>query len=237
MEYRFCCNRRMSCYCEVATLRKDEFNLAACEASSGENGVETLSEESNAEESLISSPFSRRSLLKAGVIVGGTVWVAPVIDSFVSRAAAASGAPSFGCSWAYVVWKYSGSSTVYYTGWKGETNTTCATDSANPHSVSTVTCTDSGGSSNTYNLENPSGAPPPLNYSGTDIGSGTLSSTTDSVCADFTYSGLYGRTINAASNIEILAVFTFGGDTNSANCPNTSGAGNSVNIVCRGQTR
>jgi len=97
MEYRFCCNRRMSCYCEVATLRKDEFNLAACEASSGENGVETLSEESNAEESLISSPFSRRSLLKAGVIVGGTVWVAPVIDSFVSRAAAASGAPSFGC--------------------------------------------------------------------------------------------------------------------------------------------
>jgi hypothetical protein len=31
-------------------------------------------------------------------------------------------------------------------------------------------------------------------------------------------------------------VFTFGADTNSANCPNTSGAGNSANIVCKGQT-
>jgi hypothetical protein len=41
-------------------------------------------------EGLGSSRISRRSLIKAGAIVGGTVWVAPVIDSFVSRAAAAS---------------------------------------------------------------------------------------------------------------------------------------------------
>jgi hypothetical protein len=61
-----------------------------------------MSEESNAEESLISSPFSRRSLLKAGAIVGGTVWVAPVIDSFVSRAAAAS-LPPFPCSYANII--------------------------------------------------------------------------------------------------------------------------------------
>ena len=39
------------------------------------------------------SGISRRRLIKAGVIVGGSVWVAPVIDSFVSRASAASAPP------------------------------------------------------------------------------------------------------------------------------------------------
>ncbi len=34
--------------------------------------------------------ISRRTLIKGAAIVGGTVWVAPVIDSFVTKAAAAS---------------------------------------------------------------------------------------------------------------------------------------------------
>ena len=34
--------------------------------------------------------FSRRTLLKGGIVVGGTVWVAPVVESFTSKAGAAS---------------------------------------------------------------------------------------------------------------------------------------------------
>jgi len=34
--------------------------------------------------------FSRRSLIKGGAIVGGTLWVAPVVESFTSKAWAAS---------------------------------------------------------------------------------------------------------------------------------------------------
>jgi hypothetical protein len=56
-----------------------------------------MSDESIVEERPLQSPFSRRTLLKAGAVVGGTVWVAPVIDSFVNRAAAASG-PSSTCT-------------------------------------------------------------------------------------------------------------------------------------------
>jgi hypothetical protein len=36
------------------------------------------------------SRISRRNLIKAGAVVGGAVWVAPVIDSFESKAAAQS---------------------------------------------------------------------------------------------------------------------------------------------------
>ena len=38
-----------------------------------------------------SSGMTRRKVIKGAAVVGGTVWVAPVIDSFVMRAAAASG--------------------------------------------------------------------------------------------------------------------------------------------------
>lgn len=42
------------------------------------------------EGSLLSSVISRRNLIKAGAIVGGVVWAAPVIDSFASPASATS---------------------------------------------------------------------------------------------------------------------------------------------------
>ena len=48
-----------------------------------------MTEESIIEE-IGTSRISRRGVIKAGAVVGGTVWVAPVIDSFVSRAAAQS---------------------------------------------------------------------------------------------------------------------------------------------------
>jgi hypothetical protein len=40
--------------------------------------------------------ISRRTIIKAAAVVGGAAWAAPVIESFVYRAAAASGAPSAG---------------------------------------------------------------------------------------------------------------------------------------------
>lgn len=42
------------------------------------------------EEGLLGSRISRRKVLIGAGVVGGTVWVAPVIDSFTSAAAAAS---------------------------------------------------------------------------------------------------------------------------------------------------
>lgn len=54
----------------------------------------------NVETSLRSRAISRRTLIKAGAIVGGTVWAAPVIDSFVSPAFA-SGSSQYGCCACY----------------------------------------------------------------------------------------------------------------------------------------
>ena len=48
-----------------------------------------MTEESIIEE-IGTSRISRRKVMKAGAVVGGTVWVAPVIDSFLSRAAGQS---------------------------------------------------------------------------------------------------------------------------------------------------
>ena len=46
--------------------------------------------EENVTEGIGTSRISRRNVIKAGAVVGGTVWVAPAVDSFVSRAAAQS---------------------------------------------------------------------------------------------------------------------------------------------------
>jgi hypothetical protein len=37
--------------------------------------------------------LSRRNLMKAGAIVGGTIWVTPVVESFLTKAAAESPPP------------------------------------------------------------------------------------------------------------------------------------------------
>ena len=44
-----------------------------------------------AEKGLMQSRISRRTLVKGGAVVAGTAWVAPAIESFVYKAAAASG--------------------------------------------------------------------------------------------------------------------------------------------------
>ena len=75
-----------------------------------------MSNESLGEERLTHAQFSRRSLIKAGAIVGGSVWVAPVIDSFTSRAAAASSAFQY----SFVALIYTCGSTTYRQNWSGQ---------------------------------------------------------------------------------------------------------------------
>jgi hypothetical protein len=189
--------------------------------------------------------ITRRDVIKAGAIASGAVWVAPVVDSFVSRAAAKSkkrtGQADFMCSWAYLVWKYTGTDTVYYTGYQGDSPSTCGSDAANPHAGKhnspSIMCTDGAGSANTYKLEF-GGAPPPVKYSGMDIGSGTLTATsnTSTICSQFTYSGAGSTSeIHAPSDVEILAVFAFGAGSTTATCPTTKGGGNSIDVLCGGQ--
>jgi hypothetical protein len=52
-----------------------------------------LSDETLQEAGPLSSHITRRNLIKAGAIVSGAVWVAPVIDSFVSTAGAVGSVP------------------------------------------------------------------------------------------------------------------------------------------------
>ena len=75
-----------------------------------------MSDESLAKDGLTHRQVSRRSLIKAGAIVGGSVWVAPVIDSFTSRAAAASS--SF--SYSFVALIYTCDNTTYRQKWTGQ---------------------------------------------------------------------------------------------------------------------
>jgi hypothetical protein len=53
------------------------------------------------------SRLSRRTLLRAGAVAGGAVWVAPAIESFITPAAAGSAA-KFACSYASVVYVSNG---------------------------------------------------------------------------------------------------------------------------------
>ena len=66
-------------------------------------------------EAVTHRPLSRRGLMKAGVVAGTAVWVAPAVESFVSPAAAASG-PTTECltgiasiSWLALIIKQGGS--------------------------------------------------------------------------------------------------------------------------------
>lgn len=51
--------------------------------------------------------LSRRTLIKGGAVAGGLIWAAPAIDSFLSPAAAASGA-GLACSYALFVFTVGG---------------------------------------------------------------------------------------------------------------------------------
>lgn len=74
-----------------------------------------MSDESFADEVLTKAQFSRRSLIKAGAVVGGSVWVAPVLDSFTSRAAAASS----GFKYSFVALIYTCNGMTYRQKWMG----------------------------------------------------------------------------------------------------------------------
>ena len=88
-----------------------------------------MSDESIIEAGPKSSRFSRRSLIKAGAIVGGTIWVAPAIDSFTSPASAAGGpgdgSALHGCCACYKV-NAKGSPTLLNAAVDGYNARTCA---------------------------------------------------------------------------------------------------------------
>lgn len=79
-----------------------------------------MSEEISVEGGVGHSTVSRRTVLKGAAVVGGTVWVAPVIESFASKAAAASaGTPNFclngivSISWLALIVEDTANSTAY----------------------------------------------------------------------------------------------------------------------------
>jgi hypothetical protein len=69
---------------------KVDLNPMAARRRVKKKGACDVADEPVVEGGLFSTRISRRGLMKTGAIVGGTIWVAPVIDSFMSRAAAAS---------------------------------------------------------------------------------------------------------------------------------------------------
>lgn len=99
------------------------------------------------------SAISRRQLLKGGAIVGGTVWVAPVIESFTTRAAAASGPPppppppppgcppaaAFGLSGLTVLYQRTGSTSIFWS-FIGQGQTACSAGSISNDDSFTTTC-------------------------------------------------------------------------------------------------
>jgi hypothetical protein len=143
----------MSSYYDVATLRREQFHLVGWFAYSREHiarlGDGVVSDESIVEERPLQSPFSRRSLLKAGAVVGGTVWMAPVIDSFVSRAAAASAPPACPPAGAYglsglTILYTRGGGTLYWT-FIGEGETTCDPGGGSISNDDSFTTSECGG--------------------------------------------------------------------------------------------
>jgi len=123
-------------------------------------------DESVIEEGL-GSRFPRRSLIKAGAIVGGTIWVAPAIDTFTNRAAAAS-ALNYCCTC------YGGSPAFAFCEEdSGPTSTTeCASDCGRKGYASFIWCK---GSTSGYSC--PSTAPPNGTFTGTGLCSGGCTST------------------------------------------------------------
>jgi len=173
--------------------------------------------------------ISRRRLIQAGAAVGGALWVAPVVESITSSAAAAS-APStglnFGCSWVYLVWE--SDSGPEYTGWQFDTNTKCNSDAANPTSHGTSSLTANGV---TYALGNASPGPPPITISGPST-TVTLSTTTDG-CDNFTYSvNSLGQTVISSGSVTIVAGFSFGGRPITALEPSNSDGSSSITVTC-----
>lgn len=97
-----------------------------------------MSDESASEVGLASSRISRRNLMKAGAIVGGAVWVAPVIDSFTSVAAAGSPTATKGLSYVTVLLCETSGTTCY----RMKFGLSCLT--GNFSSVTTSTCSNGG---------------------------------------------------------------------------------------------
>lgn len=85
-------------------------------------------------ESISKSRISRRTALKVGVGVAGTVWVAPTIESFLTPAAAASAPSGTGLGLSYVIVQLFDGTTYYRVkfsnGSHGSTSLSCGPNPA-----------------------------------------------------------------------------------------------------------
>ena len=139
----------------------------------------------NVKTSLRSRAISRRTLIKSGAIVGGTIWAAPVIDSFVSPAFA-QGSSQFGCCACY------NSSGVLSAGAADDLSaSTCVSFCRSTVGHGSYVLFNSPSSHFTYNQPPPPGGSLPACSSGTtqlSVTSGTQDVCPSSVPAGFTCS-------------------------------------------------
>lgn len=84
--------------------------------------------------------LSRRSLITKGAAAGGVLWAAPVIESFVSKAAAASSGLT--CQYAFLIYQHGGnaSNTFYLKFLLGSQGTCDNTEAMNPNCSFSMTC-------------------------------------------------------------------------------------------------
>lgn len=151
------------------------------------------------------SGISRRDIIKKGAIAGAVFWSVPVIESVTSAASATSG--SISCSWAYIAWAYTpvtSTSTVYVSGYSatfqaGSTST--CTDYSNTSGMTNSTASTTVDST-TFVITKGDKGPSAVTFSG--FLNGTGQTPPSDGCTDLTQTG---NTIQAASNVVILAYF------------------------------
>ncbi|MGH9073509.1 MAG: hypothetical protein ACRDZQ_05230 [Acidimicrobiales bacterium] len=177
--------------------------------------------------------ISRRDLIAKGAVAGGILWAAPAIESFAYRASAQSGKPGGGiaCSWAYILYTdplFPGKVLVSGYSGSGAAND-CMSFSANPKNTASITC-----GASTYGINSFTGPPADTDFTVNGSSTNVMVQTSKTTCqSDLTQSG---NTIQAGSDVTILAAFAFGGALKMTSCgsklcgfcPASTNVGNSI---------
>jgi hypothetical protein len=95
-------------------------------------------------EGVLQSRISRRNLVKGGAVLGGSIWVAPAIESFVYQAAAASATcpppGAYGLSGLTILYTRSGDTTDIFWSFIGQGQTACSAGSISDDDSFTTKC-------------------------------------------------------------------------------------------------